>query len=96
MDPVSPIGLGAALAGIAGQAASRGVTPARNSALRKWECAWHNLKRPAAAWDGWTAEERDYASATVQAVVTALPDPLLDVLRDALRTARRQRNGGAE
>lgn len=96
MDPVDPVGLGAALAGIAGQAASQGVTPQRNSALRKWEVAWKNLTRPASSWDRWTPEERDYAAGAVTSAVTSLPDPLLDVLRDALRTARRARNGGAE
>lgn len=87
----NPIGLGAAIAGIAGQAASTDRTPARNSALARFASAWSHVATPASAWSKWTDAERDKAAETVRETVAKLPDPLLDVIRDALRSARRAR-----
>ena len=95
MAEESPIGLGAAIAGIAGQAASTDRSPGRNTALSRWRSAWMHVSAPAAAWSRWTAEDRETAATVVRDVVAKLPDPLLDVLRDSLRAARRSR-GGAE
>lgn len=87
------IGLGAALAGIAGQRASKDRTPQRNSHLARWVSAWSHVGRPAQAWEQWDEAEREKAGGAVRAAIEALPDPLLDVVRDALRGARRARSG---
>lgn len=88
-----PIGLGAALAGIAGQQASTDQTPKRNSHLARWVSAWSHVARPAQAWDRWDEVQRAKAGEAVSAAIEALPDPLLDVVTTALRTARRSRSG---
>lgn len=87
-----PIGLGAAIAGIRGQEASTDRTPARNTALHNWEVAWRNVTRPAAAWERWSQEEREYASEALRAQFSKLPEPVLDAVSAALRAARRARS----
>lgn len=95
MDSEEPIGLGAAVAGIAGQRASRGSKPGRNTALSRWDTAWANIRRPAQHWERWSEEDRSHAQETLHQTITALPDPVLDVVRDALRAARRARTENA-
>lgn len=94
LDTHAPIGLGAVIAGIAGEAATKGKArpPQRNTALSRWDCSWTELGKHARAWDRWSSEDRDHAAEKVRTTVADLPDPLLDVLRDALRAARRARN----
>ena len=91
MAAEDPIGLGAAIAGIRGQEASTDRTPARNTALHNWEVAWRNITRPAASWERWSAEEREYASQALRDQFGKLPDPVLDAVSAALRAARRAR-----
>lgn len=94
LDTHAPIGLGAVIAGIAGEAATKGKSrpPTRNTALSRWDCSWTELGKHARAWDRWSSEDRDHAAEKVRSTVADLPDTLLDVLRDALRAARRARN----
>lgn len=94
LDTHDPVGLGAVIAGIAGEAATKGKSrpPTRNTALSRWDCSWTELGKHARAWDRWSSEDRDHATEKVRSTVADLPDPLLDVLRDALRAARRARN----
>jgi len=92
MTDDGPIGLGAAIAGIAGQAASAGRSPSRNSHLHRALSAWDKVAKPAAAWSSWTNEERDVVSEKIRLVVAQLPEPVLDVLSNSLRSARRSRD----
>ncbi len=98
MGPDEPIGLGAALAGMAGKAATAGTTraPTRNTTLARFTSAWGNLGKCAGGWSRWNDESRDTAAEAVRGAVSAMPDPLLDVLRDSLRAARRARNQGTD
>lgn len=98
MDPDEPIGLGAAIAGMAGKAATIGAkrAPTRNSALARFTSAWGNLGKCAVGWSRWNDESRDTAAEAVRGAISSMPDPLLDVLRDSLRAARRARNQGTD
>ena len=92
MAEIEPIGLGAAIAGIAGQASSAGRSPARNSNLHRALSSWDKIAKPAAAWTSWSNEERDLVSEKIRLVVAQLPEPVLDVLSNSLRSARRSRD----
>lgn len=92
------IGLGAAIAGIAGQAASKGKPrpPARNSALRNFTVGWENLIRPASHWERWNDEERDLAVHTIRETLSKIPTPALDAVATAVRLAKAQHKSSAE
>ncbi len=94
LDPDGGIGLGAALAGIAGKLKTTGQTPRvdRNSHLHKFTSGLSGLSRAAAGWDKWDPEVRDFAANHVRKTVRAFPDDLLDVMAAALRSERRERN----
>lgn len=99
MREEEPIGLGAALAGIAGKEATLGVTPVqvhRNSSLHRWGTSWGVLAKETKAWKRWTAEERSLASTVVLDTIQVLPDEVLDVMTEALRTTRRKRKAERE
>ncbi len=90
LDAEEPIGLGAAIAGIAGEGATKGKPkPApRNSALRNFEVSWENLIRPASHWDRWSEEERDQASAAIRSSLAQVPPAALDAIAAAIRAAK--------
>jgi hypothetical protein len=92
-----PVALGAAIAGIGGQLATRGKpVPPRNTAMHKWKIGWENLVRPARAWERWSPEDREYAAEVMREQFSRLPDGVLDAVRDALRAARRARAASQE
>lgn len=93
-----PVGLGAAIAGIAGQAASKGKPrpPARNSALRNFTVGWENLIRPASHWERWTEEDRELAAHSIRETLTKIPTPALDAIAAAVRLAKSHRKSAAE
>ena len=92
-----PIGLGAALAGIAGKVSTenkpRGET--RNTALHNWGVAWKNVCAAAnRGWSRWSAEEKGEASETLAREITQLPDEALEKTAEAARAelkARKQK-----
>ena len=92
-----PIGLGAALAGIAGKQSTenkpRGET--RRTALHNWGVAWHNVCAAAnRGWLRWTDEEKSEASETLAREITQLPDEALEKTAEAARAelkARKQK-----
>lgn len=93
LDPDGGIGLGAALAGIAGKLKSTGQSPRvdRNSHLHKFTAGLSGLRRAAAGWDDWAPEVRDFAAEHVRKTVRAFPDDLLAVMGATLRAERRDR-----
>jgi len=92
-----PIGLGAALAGIAGRNAThekqRG--PTIKSALYNWGVAWKNVASAASkGWSRWTDEEKQEATRAVVGEITKLPDEALEKTAEAARAelkARKQK-----
>ncbi len=89
----SPIGLGAALAGIAGRKATQGKArpPARNSALHKFTFAWSGLAKTGNGWERWNDEERDQATEAIRKSVGQLPDEALNAVAAAVRNTLRER-----
>lgn len=98
LDAEEPIGLGAALAGIAGELHTKGkVRPAtRNSALRNFEVSWENLIRPASHWERWSDEDRDQASEAIRTSLAKIPTPALDAIAAAVRSAKATHKGASK
>lgn len=98
LHPEEPVGLGAAIAGIAGQNASKGKPrpPARNSALRNFTVGWENLIRPASHWDRWNEEERELAVHTIRETLGKIPTPALDAIAAAVRIAKAKHKAASD
>lgn len=97
LHPEEPVGLGAALAGIAGQTASKGKArpPARNTALRNFTVGWENLVRPSTHWSRWSDEDRDLVVHTIKESLCRFSAPALDAVATAVRLAKSQHKAAA-
>lgn len=90
LDAEDPMGLGAAIAGIAGAAATKGKgKPDRNSALNNWEAGWKNLVNPAKHFARWDDEQRDYAAESLRKTLTKLPAEVLELVIASARAAKK-------
>lgn len=90
LDAEEPVGLGAALAGIAGAGATKGKgKPDRNSALNNWEAGWKNLVNPAKKFASWDDEQRDYAAESLRKTLTKLPGEVLELVIASARAAKK-------
>lgn len=90
LDAEDPVGLGAALAGIAGASATKGKgKPDRNSALNNWEAGWKNLVNPAKKFASWDEEQRDYAAESLRKTLTKLPGEVLELVIASARAAKK-------
>lgn len=82
-----PIGLGAALAGIAGKTSTenKARSETRNTAIYNWGVGWKSLAVAVnRGWKKWTDEDRAEAAEAVRTAATKFPRPLLeDILQSA-------------
>lgn len=88
LDPEAPLGLGAALSGIAGKESTEGKPrPAtRNTALHNYCVAWTNLgKACGRGWTKWTGQEKAEARAAMGQVLSSLPDEAIHDLQKELK-----------
>ncbi len=90
LDAETPVGLGAALAGIAGAAATRGYArqPVRNTALNNLVVGLRNLVRPAGRWLKFDAAGRELVLRTMEDSFSKLPPDVLEAIDAAIRSAR--------
>jgi hypothetical protein len=98
LDPENPIGLGAALAGIAGKAATAGKArrATRNTALHNWGVAWENVVSAAnKGWARWNDEEKTEATEALNGQIIKLPDAALEATAAAARDELKARKKAA-
>lgn len=91
-DDDLPIGLGAALSGIAGAAATRGYAPQprRNTALNNFVVGVRNLVKPANRWFKFDAADRELVMRTMDDSFAKLPPEVLEAIALSVRSAQRR------
>lgn len=91
LAPEDPMGLGACLAGIAGQESTKGRTkPVRNSSFAKLTSAWRNLRSASGKWDKLNPDQQAVIADQVEHTITCLPEPILSRIADTI-TAKLQK-----
>lgn len=98
LDAEEPIGLGAALAGIAGETSTKGKPkpPTRNTAIRNFSVGLENLIRPVSHWDRWNEEERDLAVESIRHTIFQFPPAALDAVAAAVRAAKAKHKAASD
>jgi hypothetical protein len=102
LDKLKPIGLGAALAGIAsrldqdgreanGQAHGGGVPEESSKQLELFGEAFDNLRKRFTYWQRFEEAEKKQALKAIRRVLAVMPDTLIEALDEQVRAERKQR-----
>lgn len=89
LDQHDPIGLGAAVAGIGGQGATKGKDRPQPRQLELFVAAWDTIKTRLATWEKLDADSREQVVPAIRETVAAMPDDLRKQLRAEIDRAER-------